>query len=196
MKLEKKNLLIILAAIAVILIGYPLLTDDSRKVVDNPGDNVVVGDTPNQVDTTDNLPTEVSPPDVPLVNNSNNNISPTEPAVASLAGSAWSWQGATVNGEDLTPTDSSEFILTFSTDGTFRSTTDCNSASGNYVQNREIVTFEQIAVTEIGCLEETLESDYVSLLSQVQSHSVSGDGILILKLMLDFGEATFLRAAQ
>lgn len=109
---------------------------------------------------------------------------------AKLVGTDWQWQETTnPDGSITTANDPTRFVLRFGSDGTFSSSTDCNSLSGIYSKNGEVLSVGQIISTKMFC-EGSQESDYVRALSMAGSHTIEGDTLTII-LTRDAGTMTF-----
>jgi heat shock protein HslJ len=105
----------------------------------------------------------------------------------------WMWNSSTdASGKTVSPEDPSQFILTFSSNGKLKSSTDCNSVSGSFIKNEEALSIGALASTEMACSGKNLDLAYISQLSQVSSYSISGN-TLTLKLIKDFGVMKFSR---
>ncbi len=105
----------------------------------------------------------------------------------------WTWQfSVDASGKVITPSDPARFRLTFEKEGRLRSTTDCNSLSGSFIKDGEVLTVGPLMSTLMACEGETLESVYVSELGLVSSYSIQED-TLTLFLIKDAGMMTFIR---
>lgn len=101
-------------------------------------------------------------------------------ATSTLADDVWYWSNSTLAGiGTTTPENPSVFAVTFETDGTFSATTDCNSLSGSFVLDEEIITIGPIAATKKFCGEETLEASFSGQLSQATSFEITEDNLII-----------------
>ena len=99
------------------------------------------------------------------------------------------------DGSIVAPEEPAAFTLTFSEDGTFSSTTDCNSTFGQYTADDATgqLSFGQMASTLMACPGETLESTYTTQLSGAASYLVR-DGNLYIALQFDSGIMEFAPA--
>ncbi len=113
-------------------------------------------------------------------------------ATGELSGS-WIWQSSVdASGETIVPSDPNRFVITFTDEGRLSSTTDCNSISGSYIKNEEVISVGPLTSTLMGCMEETLESEYSAQLALATSHSIEGNTLKII-LVKDAGVMTFTR---
>ena len=111
-----------------------------------------------------------------------------------LFSSSWQWVSFTgVNDSIVSPKDPSRFILTLSPDRRINSTTDCNSLSGGYIIDGEVLSFGALGATKVACMGETLETTYANALAQVGSYVIE-DEMLTLILLRDQGTMQFTRA--
>jgi heat shock protein HslJ len=92
-----------------------------------------------------------------------------DPSRMTLQMKKWIWQ-----------TDN-KFTLTFSNDGKFSASTDCNSVGGSYTANGNVISFSQIFSTKMYC-EGSKESDFSSMLQDAQSYRFTSRGEFILTL--------------
>lgn len=114
-----------------------------------------------------------------------------DPARMSLEMKPWTWEKATYGDEEvLKPNKTKAFTITFSSTGTFSATTDCNNLMGNYVTDKEKISFKDIASTKKFC-EGSQESNFTKLLTETTSYRFTSFGELILLLKLDSGTVIF-----
>lgn len=107
----------------------------------------------------------------------------------SLTDKSWSWVSTTYGDGTITP-NQDKFVLTFKTDNTFTSTTDCNGLSGDYTANGSQVTLNNMISTMMFC-EGSQENDYYNGLAAVESYSFNGKGELVFELKDDTGTMVF-----
>lgn len=89
-----------------------------------------------------------------------------------LAGTSWIWKDTSFNNKSAPSLpNSNKFVLTFGNDGALTSTTDCNSLSGRYAVNGDKLTISNTASTRMACEGVSLETEYVTQLSQVTNHT-------------------------
>lgn len=125
----------------------------------------------------------------------NTPVPPTNQSVQ-LIGNDFVWkytEGDTIEDTDspITPTGE-QFVLRFSEDGQFTSTTDCNQVSGGYVQDGEVLSLGPIVTTLMACDgEDSKESVYLAELGRVTSFSITENNQLRLNLLRDSGVMVF-----
>lgn len=114
-----------------------------------------------------------------------------DPSLMSLDMKTWTWVSASYNdGREIQPLSNKAFTLTFSNDGTVTATTDCNSMSGNYTIDNDVIVFSEMRSTKMYC-ENSQESEFASLLEQTESYHFTSRGELVLNLTSDSGYAVF-----
>lgn len=105
----------------------------------------------------------------------------------------WAWIRTEYgDGAEIEPRGD-DFVLMFNESGTMNSTTDCNSLSGDFVIDGEVLSFGPFMSTLMYC-EGSLEGEYRSDLALTNSYEIVGDE-LRLNLNRDFGVMVF-RAAR
>ncbi len=101
-----------------------------------------------------------------------------------LTSKTWFW-GSTLSLADgfLTePADQSKFKLTFSNNGTFSASTDCNSIGGEYKITGNKIKLDKMMSTEMYCAK-SREAEYRKMLEQAESFDFDpDDGALFLML--------------
>jgi heat shock protein HslJ len=113
-----------------------------------------------------------------------------DPSTMSLGMKTWVWQSASYNdGREVVPQVPDAFSLTFSDDGSFRVTTDCNSAGGSYAVAGETLSLGDMFSTKMYC-EGAQEEMFLALLRDVVSYHFTGTGELVLGLKFDSGTVT------
>ncbi len=101
----------------------------------------------------------------------------------------WKWiRTEYLDDEELEPVKDN-FVLSFNEAGTMTSTTDCNSLSGDFVIDGEVLSFGPFMSTLMYC-EGSLEGEYGSDLALTNSYRIIGDE-LHLNLNRDFGTMIF-----
>ncbi|MGF1613664.1 MAG: META domain-containing protein [Gammaproteobacteria bacterium] len=114
-----------------------------------------------------------------------------DPSRMTLGMKPWTWIFAVYNdGKKITPNQPGKFIITFSSDGKFSATTDCNSISGNYQAVAKSISFGPIASTRMHC-EGSQETDFIAFLKNAQSYHFTSKGELILDLKHDSETVVF-----
>ncbi|MEN9389601.1 MAG: hypothetical protein RLY61_685 [Candidatus Parcubacteria bacterium] len=102
----------------------------------------------------------------------------------------WYWEGSDyANDTKIEPTDKTKFMLTFKSDGSFESTTDCNSLSGNYYLAGDELKFGNMVSTLMFC-DGSLEPEYTKDLREIYTYIIEGTK-LYLTLPLDSGTMKF-----
>ena len=147
-----------------------------------PQGDVCVPEAHDHDDDGDGIPVD----DLSLVDNLGNYT------LEDLTAQAWSWQETVYfDGTKEYPADSSKFIATFETDGTFSSKTDCNSLSGSYRAKGPGLLFGAMAATEMYCGPDTKESQYADALAKMVNYMITAEGNLVLGLEYDSGSMFF-----
>ena len=114
-----------------------------------------------------------------------------DPSRMSLMMKDWVWVSALYNdGRSIELNQPGRFTISFTEDGRFSATTDCNGMSGSYSANVDSISFGQIAMTKMFC-EGSQETEFLALLENTQLYHFTSRGELILDLKFDSGTATF-----
>ncbi|MCE9541858.1 META domain-containing protein [Candidatus Kaiserbacteria bacterium] len=111
-----------------------------------------------------------------------------DPSRMSLGMKTWNWISATRGAEQLAPKKADVFTLTFGSDGSFTTTTDCNHMAGKYKAQSGEITFSEIISTQMYC-EGSQESDFAALLSAALKYRFTSKGELVLET--DTGSVVF-----
>lgn len=112
---------------------------------------------------------------------------------SSLVGKKWLWVRTDLpQGKQIgpNPTNKKPFVLEFQSNKTFSSTTDCNSVSGVYSIDGEVLSLGKMVSTLMACPEGTRESDYTTGLSRVASYAIVSDELRLI-LWKDLGVMIF-----
>lgn len=106
---------------------------------------------------------------------------------------AWVWlRTDLLDSEPMEAPEGGQFVLTFDvTTNRASSATDCNSLSGTYVREGEILSFGSLAMTDMYC-EGSLDVEYAEQLALTNSYIVEGNQ-LRLNLNRDYGTMVFTR---
>ena len=99
-----------------------------------------------------------------------------------ITGIVWQWESVTEKPTSTTTTvpDPQNYTIIFNEDGTFSGKADCNSISGTYSQeNGFMITLGPS--TMAFCGEDSLDQQYLDLLSQVVAGGPDGAGGLALE---------------
>jgi heat shock protein HslJ len=114
-----------------------------------------------------------------------------DPERMSLTMHTWKWQSALYeDGRTVAPVQKDAFTLTFSADGTFSASTDCNGIGGTYTATDSLLAMSEFMGTLMYC-EGSQESVYTSLLQDVSTYHFTSKGELILGLKYDSGSMIF-----
>jgi heat shock protein HslJ len=134
----------------------------------------------------ENIPTPVT---------TDNNPSEISAANPELYTSAWVWVHTDLlSGERVTAPVGEDFVLSFDGNGMVSSFTDCNSLSGIYTVDGEVLSMGQFVSTLMYC-EASMEGVYVEQLGLVNSYVIEGD-TMRLNLDRDYGVMTFIRSNE
>ena len=71
------------------------------------------------------------------------------------------------------------YRLQFLETGIFSCTTDCNTLSGNFVADDSLLSFQNIAWTEMACEDMSVENEMKALLPRVQRYTVTSDSLFL-----------------
>jgi len=111
----------------------------------------------------------------------------------SISTHSWLWQGTQyTNRSIIHPADSALFVASFSVDGQFSPTTDCNNIFGNYTLNSDSISFGPLASTKEACTPESKETEYIQMISKVTHYSINESGNLNLTLQDNTGSMVFI----
>lgn len=98
----------------------------------------------------------------------------------------WQWiETQYPEGEIITSTKPSQFVAQFGTDGKFYSSTDCNSISGEYTSDDGSIFFDHLVATEMGCMGETLEQSYSTMIAAAKGYTITPTGNLLIRLVTE-----------
>jgi len=114
-------------------------------------------------------------------------FSPT--SSSSVTFTPWVWQQTSLADGSVLQSKEGKFVLSFKDDLSYHSTTDCNTLSGTYAVDGEVLSLSTPAMTKMFC-EGSIEQDYVAQLVLASSHVIEGDTLRIL-LNRDFGVMEF-----
>jgi len=113
------------------------------------------------------------------------------PEQPSLYGKTWEWVSVSFNdGRTIVPIRAGAFTLTLNANESFSATTDCNSVGGSVTADEQTITFGQMMSTLMYC-ENSQESEFTQLLTDVTSYHLTSDGGLVLHLKFDSGSMNF-----
>lgn len=110
-------------------------------------------------------------------------------SVPELTGAPWVWRTTVVGGDAVVePSSPDAFTLTFDADGSVSGTTDCNSFSGSYTLEGDVITVGPLASTKMFCAD-SQESQFTGALTEGPlTVSFEGKEVLVLR----FSESTAL----
>lgn len=109
----------------------------------------------------------------------------------SLTMKPWRWVSTTYRNRKISrPHDDDTFLLTWNSDETFYSSTDCNSLNGYFSQNRNSIETKNIISTLKAC-PDSMEQEYKEMISDVKEYEFSPRGELLIRLNKDQGLMVF-----
>jgi len=97
-----------------------------------------------------------------------------------LLGAPWRWVKTGVVHNTYKPTRPELFTLTFNVDGTFTSSSDCNSIGGAYSATHSILQFTNIYTTLMAC-QATQSQEFNDKLGAVQTYRFDAPNYLVLE---------------
>jgi heat shock protein HslJ len=107
-----------------------------------------------------------------------------------LTGITWQWVEFTSANETIFVTRPQNFTLTLVADGSLSLQAECNSGGGSYTLSGQHITFNDMMTTLMYCGDDSQDSLFLNLLSQVTSY-VLEEGVLFLELPGDGGSMQF-----
>ncbi|HYF13368.1 MAG TPA: META domain-containing protein [Candidatus Paceibacterota bacterium] len=114
-----------------------------------------------------------------------------EPSPHTLTSKKWTWVSALYNdGREISPKETDAFTITFTEDGNFTATTDCNQMGGSYLVVGDQITMRDIFMTKMYC-EGSQEATFAQLLTDSSNYHLTQEGGLILGLKFDSGSVVF-----
>lgn len=109
-----------------------------------------------------------------------------------ILGTEWTWKYSLLpNYGTTTITGADKFVVTFNHDLRVNSTTDCNTLTGSFVVNGEVLSLSPLASTKKGCAD-SYDSEYAKQLSLTTSYVIKGDELNLI-LAKDAGTMVFTR---
>jgi heat shock protein HslJ len=114
----------------------------------------------------------------------------TVAARSTLTMKSWKWVSTTYSDGKKITAKTPKFVLTFAKDGTFSSSTDCNTVAGKYTDEDKRITLSAMVSTLMAC-ENSQESEYTKALGQVSSYFFRTNGELVFDLKYDSGSSIF-----
>ena len=114
-----------------------------------------------------------------------------DPLRMNLQMKTWTWVSTLYNdGKEVKPKEPNKFSITFSKDGAFGATTDCNGVGGKYKVNGTQITFSEMISTLMFC-EGSQEAEFNQLLTNTSSYHFTSKGELVFDLKFDSGSVIF-----
>jgi len=114
-----------------------------------------------------------------------------DPKKMNLYMKTWNWINTTYNdGKIIKPRIEGKFSITFSKDGSFSIKTDCNNAGGNFEVSQGKISFGSMFSTLMYC-EGSQESEFLKMMSEVQSFFFTSKGEMVFELKFDSGSIIF-----
>lgn len=114
-----------------------------------------------------------------------------DPAKMTLGMQTWKWQNTTyATGTPIIPKTQGRFTITFKDPKNFSAVTDCNGVGGVYTVNGNKIIFTNMVSTLMFC-ENSQESQFSSMLTDVQSYTFSSKGELVFNLKKNGGVMIF-----
>ncbi|MEQ1678775.1 MAG: META domain-containing protein, partial [Chitinophagaceae bacterium] len=121
----------------------------------------------------------------------NNFEGEADPMKMSLTMKTWKWISALYNDErEVKPIKGDAFTLTFTEDGKFTATTDCNQMGGSYTVDGEKIAFGAMYSTKMYC-EGSQETIFSEFLTNTSGFHFTSKGEMILDLKFDSGSVVF-----
>jgi heat shock protein HslJ len=115
-----------------------------------------------------------------------------------ITGILWEWQSFldTAGINDIIVDDPGQYSLILGPDGVAAIQADCNQYGWNYSLDGSGLTFDDTGVsTQASCGGDSLDQQYLELLSNVATWIMTGDGRLYLNLWADGGDMVFAPSA-
>ncbi len=101
----------------------------------------------------------------------------------------WYWvETQYSDGQLIVPNE--EFYLDFHSNSMVNIGTDCNHVSGQYIEDRGLLSFYDIIMTEMYC-EGSQEAEFLKMIPEVVSYFVDKNNNLVLELKYDTGSMIF-----
>jgi heat shock protein HslJ len=126
------------------------------------------------------------PPELPY------NLKKIEEKASPIFDTAWVWKETVLlDGTIIAPLQPEAFVLTLGSDRRYTSTTDCNSLSGNFVIDEEVLSLSPAISTKMFC-EGSQDTVYMNDLVLANSFVIEGDE-LTLNLNRDHGAMKFVK---
>jgi len=105
-----------------------------------------------------------------------------DPARMTLGMKTWAWiRAVDANGLETVPRNAGVFSITLGPDRVFAAGTDCNRVSGGYAIDGPLISFGDMAATQMYC-EGSQESEFIALLGAAERYEFTSRGELVLRL--------------
>lgn len=109
----------------------------------------------------------------------------------SFAGREWKWIRTVMNNDEVTvPKKQDAFVITFTEDGRFTGTTDCNNFFGQFEIEENKIMIGPVGSTRMYC-EDSQEDIFLQFINEVDQYYISDEGLLIFQLKFDSGSMIF-----
>jgi len=172
MKIKNISLLVI---IILVVVGFIVYESSNEAIA--PTNEIVVTDSElnnemmNEIENSDTVDVVIDP---------------------SLTANQWQWQTTEYSDDTvIIPENSGDFIASFSDEGQFSSSTDCNQTFGSYsIGEDNALIFVPLASTLMFC-ENSQETEYGNMLSEISSYMIADNGNLVLMIKYDSGSMIF-----
>ncbi len=107
-----------------------------------------------------------------------------------LRNKTWQWIATDTPSEHIEVPNPERYTIQFSDDGKLQAQFDCNRGGGTYQIDGGKLTFGPLLSTRVGCPPNSLDSQFMEDLQEVESFSVR-DGQLFLELAAEAGAMRF-----
>jgi len=115
----------------------------------------------------------------------------TSAAATSLVGPVWEWESSTFqDGTVLATGDPSRYTLQLLPDGNALVQADCNFGTGTYQETQTGFTLGPVGTTKIACPPDSLDSEFLGQLRNIDRYVFNEDGVLFY-LLDDAGTMQF-----
>lgn len=87
------------------------------------------------------------------------------------------WIPYEINGKSISNFDT---FIVFNNDNTIEGNNSCNSFYGNYETGKDNeIKFSSIVTTKVGCINNTIEKEFMNVLSQTIKYNIVGDELVL-----------------
>ncbi len=129
-------------------------------------------------------------------------VPPSETPRPTIVGEAWQWVSSTFkDGTVLTPGDPARYTFQLLPDGNALVQADCNFGTATYQETAAGFSFGPIGTTKMACPPDSLDSEFLGQIRNIERHQINDDGLTIYLLdeagVMEFraGEAAPLEGA-